>query len=105
MGWSIHEVKNTVDLPKAAEAPIRKWALKTIDIDDVVADGKLYFNPDYMEHMDFLWQEGFDVLAKKFKLNGEVCFGSLDGDNAGEFWGYRFVDGLMTKLIGELRWS
>lgn len=57
MGWSIHEVKNTVDLPKAAEAPIRKWALKTIDIDDVVADGKLYFNPDYMEHMDFLWQE------------------------------------------------
>lgn len=104
MGWQIAELKNTVKISKAAEKEITEWAQKTIDIDDVVYNGKLYFNPDYMEHMDFLWQEGFDEIAEKFKLNGEVCFGSLDGDNAGEFWGYRFTKGKMTFLTGEISW-
>lgn len=105
MGWHISELENTVKISKAAEKAITKWAQETCDIDDVVYDGKLYFNSDYMEHMDFIWQDGFDALAKKFKLDGKICFGSLDGDNSGSFWGYRFVKGEMVKLTGKLNWA
>ncbi len=105
MGWHISNLVNTVKVSKKAAKAINEWAEKEIYEEEVVRGSKLYFNPDHLEHMDFLWQDGFEELAKELKLNGEVCFGSLEGDNEGEFWGYRFKDGVMTKLSGKLVWD
>ena len=50
----------------------------------------LMFNPDHMEHMDYLWNESIINKLKEMKVKGDITFGSLDGDNSGSNWGYRF---------------
>lgn len=53
-------------------------------------DGKIAFNEDWGESMDFLFHEEAQDILRKHDAQGDVCFGSLEGDNAGSFWGYRF---------------
>ncbi|MFP5446682.1 MAG: hypothetical protein ACLGIY_24440 [Betaproteobacteria bacterium] len=65
----------------------------------------LNFDEDSMEHMDFVWNDEVLAVLADAKVNGRVTFGSLEGNNAGEFWGYDFKDGLMTKLTGAIHWS
>src|SRR5579863_3880705 len=56
----------------------------------IINDGKLVFNYDHMEHMDYVWEsEVLEVLCK-YEVSGDICFTSHDGDNAGQEWGYRF---------------
>lgn len=108
MGWYISNIDNTVKVPKKAIADFDKWAVETgviYDEETIINDGEFFFNSDHLEHMDYVWQDGFAELAKKHKLTGLITFGSLDGDNFGEFWGYKFTKGDMQKLSGKVVWT
>ncbi len=75
-------------------------------IEYITEDGKLSFNSDHMEHMDYLADSAEIVqVLTEHKVEGDICFGSLDGDNAGSFWGYRFDGkGGMKPLEGTIEW-
>lgn len=77
--------------------------------DEVTYKDKLSFNSDHAEHMDYLANEyGQKIIAvlNKHQVRGDICFGSLEGDNAGCFWGYRFDGkGNMKELTGKIVWS
>jgi len=77
------------------------------DRSDVTYEGKLAFNPDHQEHMDYLGNNPkLNKVLQKHKVKGDICFGSLEGDNAGSFWGYRFDGkGGMQELEGKLSWT
>lgn len=65
---------------------------------------KLYFNQDHQEHMDFV--AFFKNALANLKVKGDITFASLEGDNAGEFWGYRFDgEGGVKDLKGEVVFS
>lgn len=112
MGWNIALISNTVKISRACAEDLfnaqneascgELWG----DSDDVVYKNKLSFDPDHMEHMDYLQDDVFQDVLKKHKVKGDVCFGSLEGDNAGSFWGYRFDGkGGMTSLDGRIVWN
>lgn len=106
MSWSINLLKNeprisascAQDLLNAQEYDGEVWD----GLDYVTEDGKLHFNGDHMEHMDYLevHRKLVDIL-KKHQVSGDICFGSEEGDNAGSYWGYRFDgNGGMQRLRG-----
>lgn len=111
--WSIGKVVNTVEISEdcakdlfAAQGDERYiWS----SLEEVTYQGKLSFNPDHMEHMDFLGcdeDRAMVEILKKHKVKGDICFGSLEGDNRGRFWGYRFDGkGGMKKLVGHLEFK
>ncbi|MBI4991629.1 MAG: hypothetical protein HZB99_00210 [Candidatus Harrisonbacteria bacterium] len=108
--WTIAETLNTVkisakcarELFEAQEDGEEIW----YSLENVTYKGKLTFNPDHNEHMDFLRRDDKYVsILRRHKVKGDICFGSLDGDNAGEFWGYRFDGkGGMKRLTGRLEY-
>lgn len=107
MGWSIALLENTVeisetcakDLFAAQEYEDETW----YELDDVTYEGYLSFNGDHMEHMDYLDDEKYQAVLKTHKVEGDICFGDVEGDNAGSFWGYRFDGkGGMVKLTGRI---
>lgn len=121
--WSISNIDNTVTLTKkqAIELGKNKEYADTIGgyggtyeypneaemLDDLFDkyNGKYYlkFDPDHMEHMDYLWNESIVNKLKELKVKGDFTFGSLDGDNSGSNWGYRFDGkGGMKTLTGVL---
>ena len=121
MGWHIALIKNDVKVSKKLAKEI--WKATTYVSDEVDSNGTkfddynpyfdsedsvtyggfLNFNSDHMEHMDYLGNESKIVkILTKGKVSGEILFGSLDGDDNGEFWGYRWVKGKFTKLKGEV---
>jgi hypothetical protein len=73
-------------------------------LEDVVYKGKLQFNSDHNEHMDYLANhDNMLEILKKHKVKGDICFGSLQGDNDGSFWGYRFDgEGGLKTLTGTI---
>lgn len=79
------------------------------DCDEVIdkKTGLLQFNPDHMEYMDYLTDHDKVIkILKRYNAEGDICFGSLEGDNAGQFWGYRFDgQGGMKKIKGKLVWE
>lgn len=120
MSWNIGLISNTVTFSrKCAEALMaiagdngdsdNDWPDHEIlwnDIEELKIDDKnyqLYFDEDHGEHMDFLNERDdiLDVLLKH-KVNGDITFASVEGDNAGQCWGYRFKDGVLTELVGEI---
>ena len=109
MGWYIAEIINNAEISdKCAEELFEAqdfeseiWYAK----DDVVYNGRLNFDPDHMEHMDYVWKPKIQEVLKKHNVKGDICFGSLEGDNFGSFWGYRFDGkGGMQELEGMLSW-
>ncbi len=108
--WSIGVVVNTVEITKECAKELFEAQDNEQDDEEyiwsepenVAYKGKLCFNPDHMEHMDFLaTDEKIVEILKKHKVAGDICFGSLEGDNKGQFWGYRFDGkGGMTELKG-----
>jgi len=106
MGWSIALISNDVeissecakDLWKAVQKGDNPW----YEEDEITWRGKLSFNSDHMEHMDYMWNPKIQEVLAKHKVNGDITFGSLDGDNRGQFWGYRFTNGVLTKLTGKV---
>lgn len=109
MGWHISLIENTVVVPPACAEDLLRldvfegWA-RTVD-DLRTEAGHLVFFHDWMEHMDYIGDP--EVLGALLRHNarGDICFGSLDGDNAGRFWGYRFTDEGVTGLNGVVVWN
>jgi hypothetical protein len=114
--WSIACLVNTVAISEEA----RRELFELQDFDGEFWDDKdsvtilqdddievLCFNEDHQEHMDYLGSNDEIVaVLKKHKVKGEVCFGSLEGDNTGEFWGYRFDGkGGMIALTGSIEFK
>lgn len=93
MGWQIATINNTIVLSDDCEAELNTLA-ETRGDDNYAYDNELEFNPDHMEHMDYLSsdQEIVDILLKH-NAEGVVRFASVDGDNAGTMWEHRFKDG------------
>lgn len=108
MGWNIALVDNTVEFPEACAKAL--FAVGGDDdlwyeIEELQIDDKRYqlsFSEDHMEHMDYLNREDILAILLKFKVNGDITFTSNEGDNAGYSWGYRFKDGVLTELVGQL---
>lgn len=87
---------------KAQIGEVELWC----DVDEVAVNGKLQFYNNRYEYMDWLRDRDHlvDVLLK-YKVKGDICFGSLDGDNKDKFWGYRFDGyGGMCFLRGDIKW-
>lgn len=106
MGWSIGLIDNTVEITeKCAKELLKKCGNERYwdSVDEVVdSDGYLVFNSDHYEHMDYVDDPDIQAILEKHKVNGIITFGSLDGDDAGSFWGYQFDDGKLTYLVGEV---
>ncbi len=109
--WSIAEIDNTVWISPACAKELfkvgRSEGAGWYELEEVTYEGKLTFSPDHMESMDYLGtsQPICEVLCRH-KVHGDITFGSLEGDNAGQFWGYRFDGkGGMAPLEGKLQWE
>lgn len=111
MSWSISELKNTVKVSvelaeKLYNAQKSNRAFIWEDEDEVLSGEYLYFNTDHQEHMDYLNNKFVIDLLTENKVEGVICFGSLEGDNEGEFWGYKFDgQGNVKKLKGKINWE
>lgn len=109
MAWSIDLLSNTIKISKKMaqkiyEATMENGYNDTFDGVESVRndDGFLDFNPDHMEHMDYLWKEEVQKAFCALKVNGEVHFADNEGDSKGKMWGYRFKNGTFTKLVGKV---
>jgi hypothetical protein len=113
MGWSICLLENTVKISKKCAEALWDATVYHGTNENPYWDGKEYvtykerltFNADHWEHMDYVWQEEVLSVLLEYKVNGDITFGSLEGDNEGEFWGYRFKDGVKTELVGTIQWE
>lgn len=106
MSWSINNTVNTVLVSRTCAKELFKAQNEEVwySLDEVTHNGRLSFNPDHAEWMDWLAnQDALVEILKKYRVKGDICFGSSEGDNAGKFWGYSF-DGLggMTELVGRV---
>ncbi len=111
MGWHINLERNTVKINSKIALELYNCEAQVCTawedecdfpmLDGIINNGKLVFNHDHMEHMDYIWEEEVQGVLKKNKVKGDICFSSSDGDDAGKRWGYRFDgNGGMTKLVG-----
>lgn len=103
MGWQINCMYN--DLTISEDCAIELFEKQTDstwwELEDVREnDGTITFNDDHMEGMDYLYDAEIRKILLKHKVNGEVHFNCADGDQAGQAWGHRFVNGQYTELIG-----
>jgi len=121
MGWRINLVDNTVNVPSGlAEDLLRAdeyqevfYNLSEVTTKEREGRGKrvketvrLHFNRDHQEHMDWVWREELQEVLLRYEVKGDITFCDFDGDNYGEFWGYRFDGkGGMTKLKGRVEWD
>ena len=117
MSWSIANIDNTVivsvELARAIATqfpnlPILEDAYDEPENPFGLLDGDtLYFTEDHQEHMD--WVTHDEALLQFLAQNGvqgDITFGSLEGDNAGHFWGVRFDgQGAYRRLTGHLAWT
>lgn len=116
--WTIHEIKNTVEVSEECVKDLFEADAFTYEGEDtpyherfdhisyVSYNGKLTFNTDDNEHMDYIWEDRYQNVLKKHKVQGDICFADLEGDNRGTFWGYRFNgEGGMVKLKGHVEWE
>jgi hypothetical protein len=111
MAWTIANIDNNVKITNDIAKDIFEKHKDSTGWYDVTEfcyhdgiDLKLYFNEDHREHMDFVWE--IEDTLKEHKVEGDITFGSLEGDNAGSFWGYRFDGkGGMKSLKGRLEWN
>ena len=107
MGWSINEVENTVVVPEefadklfTAGEGEHFWGGSEDILDD---EGHMMFDPDSMEHMDYLWDDDIRAVLKEARVNGRVVFSSSEGDNRGTWWSYTFKDGVVTENGGNIK--
>lgn len=112
MGWHINLEKNTVKIDSAIALDLYNCGADVCFcwedecdfpmLGGIIYGGKLVFNSDHMEHMDYVWQPEVLAVLKKHKVKGDICFSSNDGDNRGQRWGYRFDgEGNMIELKGK----
>lgn len=107
MSWRTHVITNTVVVSNDVAKKLLTCGAEVTtyweDVDDVVKNDHLVFIEDTMEHMDFLWEKEIQEVLKNARVEGDICFGRLEGDRAPRFWGYRFDGkGSMVELIGHI---
>jgi len=112
MGWQIALLENKIKVSSKVAKELFDLSEKDLSEiwyseNDVTDENDvLQFNPDHMEHMDYLWDVEYQKILKRNKIKGRALFGDLDGDNFGTFWGYEFDGkGGMKLLEGKLSWS
>lgn len=110
MSWSISVLKNTLRFKSHVTAEqLKDWLDSNghaVYPDKVVDGYKIDFDHDAMEHMDYLHEDEVQKILNDGYAEGDVCFGSLEGDNSGQFWGYRFTPGEQAKdLNGRISWE
>lgn len=116
VGWHINLEKNTVKITSAVALELYKCGAQVCFawedecnfpmLEGIIYDGKLVFNSDHMEHMDYVWEDAIQEVLKKHRVKGDICFSSNDGDNRGQKWGYRFDgEGGMVELKGKAIYS
>lgn len=98
MGWSIGVNINTLRMDQEVADRLIDSADNNGHCISYDPDEGISFDQDAMEHMDFLWQEWAQEILDHPSVNGDVVFGSLEGDNKGSNWGYRFKAGKVTTL-------
>lgn len=123
MGWSIALIQNTVVVPEEERMAVAKKLIKVTDkfwdVDETISGvdamnavfygGKLEFDGDDMEHMDYVTgnDEACAALAAA-GATGRLTFGSLEGDNRGTFWGVEFASGHYRRLratTADINWN
>jgi hypothetical protein len=120
MSWSIEILDNTAVVPEDKRAEVAAIIVEQAGeafydyaectdeekVNAVFYKGKFNFNSDDMEHMDYLTADHTTLLAVAAAgTEGRICFGSLEGDNAGDFWGVEFASGHYRRLTGEIIWT
>jgi hypothetical protein len=104
MSWAIHEITNETT-PVSAECETDLNEFFSDEDMCLVQSGKLYFDPDHMEHMDWLADKEVQEILVKHNVTGFIGFGDLEGDNAGSFWGYRLEQGQCREVSGTITWE
>ncbi|WNL50696.1 hypothetical protein RPALISO_109 [Ruegeria phage RpAliso] len=127
MGWNIAKLENTVSLSKEqadelspkivdlcpdhfydGDSPFIEESLRDIETGKTIRTGRYvcHFNSDDLEHMDWLtYNDEVKALLASAGAAGRICFGSLEGDNSGEFWGVEFASGHYRPLTGAIHWT
>lgn len=116
MGWHINKIVNTAEFTKEqAEilgASAHEYIAHVYEDDDGVKElfgyaglkdvgNVLFFNPEHLEHMDYVtWNTKLCRTIADMGVEGDICFSSHEGDNAGQMWGVRFAGGQVFKLAG-----
>lgn len=110
--WSIACLQNNLKISKKCAKELHEESERQGDemwfeVEDVTDEhGCVTFNSDHMEHMDFLNIEEYQNIIKQNNSKGTVKFGSLAGDNFGDFWGYEFDGaGNVKQLKGSISWE
>ena len=98
MGWSINTAVNELKIPKEYQSRLEEVADENYHSIFFDSDDTIGFDSDAMEHMDFLHESWAQEIILESQANGIVVFGSLEGDNAGDFWGYDFQNGIVTEI-------
>lgn len=121
--WQIGNVDNEVEFTREQALRLAKESTyvrllygnvldSTLSDDDILSqyfdhsDDLYYllFNKDHYEHMDYV--SNIVPMLEQLQVSGDITFGSLEGDNEGEFWGYRFNgEQPMTRLTGVVMYS
>lgn len=129
MAWTIACLENSLYIDKVAALDVAKAALKfcpdafydaQANMSDDLTLGKvllcqsltngegfkLRFDPDAMEHMDYLTHnKDFCNALACAGAEGRVLFGSLEGDDAGSFWGVDFASKHYRQVTGKIIWT
>lgn len=110
MSWYVADIENTVKIPKTKVKEANASLLNVSDYFENIGQafdksGRLVLDPDAGEWIDPFDDDLMPVLLQ-FEPQGKLLFGSLEGDNAGDFWGYEFDGkGGVKELTGRLHWT
>jgi hypothetical protein len=106
MGWHIGLIENTVVVPSEFAQQLFEaceYEEHWYSVEEVLdGNGHLTFNPDNMEHMDYLWDKDVQKVLVESKVNGRIVFASVEGDNRGTWWSHTFVDGICENKGGKI---
>lgn len=122
MSWSITLIENTAVVPEDRQEGAALVVVASADTFQDYEDssstdmraavfykGKLNFNSDDMEHMDYVTMD--DAICKAMAAagtTGRILFGSLEGDNTGSFWGVEFASGHYRRMnagLADINWK
>lgn len=103
MGWQIGCLQNTLDFNETCTTELNAWAAAH-GHDMLVYQGYIMWGE--LEHACwFMYEREVIAIFVKHGTRGETLWGSVDGDNAGSFWGWRFEEGRCVTLKGALTWA
>ncbi|AMO44151.1 hypothetical protein vBRpoSV10_93 [Ruegeria phage vB_RpoS-V10] len=124
MGWNISLLENTAHVPLESRAHVAEaciehseafWSADGLTPSQQIErvfwgtepnDTLIKFDSDDMEHMDYVTHNTEICRAMAAAgVTGRICFGSLAGDNSGQFWGVEFASGHYRSLTGKVQWT